>query len=256
MLQGRFLEVDGARLYAEWPRAPVAGAPVLVFLHDGLGSIETWRAFPRLLAEETGLGAFAYDRWGYGRSDARAAFPDFLMADAAERLPRVLAAAGIDDHVVIGHSDGGTIALLHGATDPAGLRGLVSISAHVHGDAATAGQLRRLRKCLDEDDVPAWIPRFHGEKGAALLEGWVETWSRAFGAGWDVTREIAAIVKPLFVIHGSEDEYGLPVQIGSIGRAVPNAKARLLPGVGHFPHLADPKAIVGIVKAFLDADVL
>ena len=229
--------------------------PVLVFLHDGLGSIETWRAFPHLLADRLGFGAFAYDRWGYGRSQERPVFPDWLMADAAERFAKVLAAAGIDDYVVIGHSDGGTIALLHAAANPAGLRAVVSIAAHIHGDEATTSQLIRLKACLDEDDIPEWVPQFHGGKGRGLLHGWVETWSRAMALGWDIEPEIASIDRPLIAIHGTEDEYGLNGQLAGIGRAVPHAKTVLLPGAGHFPHLADPGEIVTIVAEFLAAEL-
>lgn len=244
-------EVDGVRLHAEWRRAPVRGKPDLVFLHDGLGSVETWRAFPDLLADEIGLGAFAYDRWGYGRSDVRAAFPARFMDDAAKRLPKVLAVAEIDDYVLIGHSDGGTIALLHGATNPRGLRAVVSLSAHVHGDRAAYAQLQRLGKIVDDGDVPQWMFEFHGERGPRLLRCWVDTWRTAFDAGWNIEEALTAIATPLLAIHGADDIYGLPGQLEGIAKAVPHAETRLLPGIGHFPHLDDPHAMVRDITEFL-----
>jgi len=234
----------------------VQDRPVLVFLHDGLGSTETWRVFPDLLADEMGLGAFGYDRWGYGRSAPRAAFPSPFMEDAAQLLPKVLAAAGINDYALIGHSDGGTIALLHAASGPPGLRAAVSVSAHVHGDPAANTQLHRLKGCVDAGEIPDWMFQFHRDRAPDLLSAWVETWLRAFDAGWDISGAVAAIEQPLLAIHGADDPYGLPGQIAAIGRAVPHAETVLLPATGHFPHLSDPGTMVRIVAEFLAAKMV
>ncbi len=240
-----------ARIHGEWRREPVAGRPTCVFLHDGLGSTETMRDLPERLGGALGTGAFVYDRWGYGRSDRRDAFPRYFMEDEAERLPRVLAAAGIDACYLIGHSDGGTIALLHAAADPAGLRATVSIAAHVFLDPLTRSQLARHQKMLDDGTVPGFMHRFHGERGPHLLRCWTRMHRDPGFAGWDITSRIARIRGPLLSIQGAEDAYGTPEQIAAIERAVPHAVTMLLADLGHFPHLEAPERIAAILADFL-----
>ncbi len=161
------VEIDGARLYTEWRTPAVAGRPVLVFLHDGLGCCAGWRDFLDILVQKTGLGAFAYDRWGYGRSDVRETFPADFAEDAARHLPLVLAAMGITDHIVVGHSDGASIALLHATNNPDGLRCVVSIGAHVQNDTSAYAQLLRHQRFVDEERRPDGITAFHGARASS-----------------------------------------------------------------------------------------
>lgn len=244
------IDVDGARLYAEWRGEPDAGTPVLVFLHDGLGSIETWREFPALLADEMGLASFAYDRWGYGRSGDRGPFPDGFMEESAARLPKVLAAVGIEDYALVGHSDGGTIALLHAAVNPSGLRATISLAAHVHADRLAEEAVRRNAR-LTDDEIGKRMYRFHGKRAADLIRSWGNTWQRAFDAGWDISPGLRAVRGPLLAIQGAEDDYGMPAQIESIRGSVPHAETQLLPDVGHFPHHEDAAATARLVAEFL-----
>lgn len=245
------IEVDGASLYTEWRAPAVAGRPVLVFLHGGLGCCDGWNDFPDAVAKATGLGAFGYDRWGYGRSDARENFPAAFMEDAARRLPRVLAAAGISDYIVIGHSDGGTIALLHAADNPKGLRAAVAIAAHVHNDASAYAQLLRHQRLADEERMPDWMTAYHGERAGHLMGNWSATWRAAFDKGWDLAETMTRIKCPLLAMHGADDEYGLPAQLESISQSVSGAEARLLAGLGHFPHLDDPDTLVFLIAEFI-----
>ena len=245
------IAVDGARLHGEWCAEPVAGRPALVFLHDGLGSVETWRGLPARLGRRLGTGAFAYDRRGYGRSDGRAPFPvDFIEQEAA-RLPEILRLAGIGDHAAIGHSDGGTIALLHAAGNPAGLKATVSLSSHVHRDPRAEAHLHRFRKHAAEGTLPAWMTRFHGAKAADVAACWSATWLEIFAADWDIVPALAGIAGPLLALHGGNDAYGVAGQLENIARAVPHAEARLLAGIDHFPHLEDPAGTDEAIAAFL-----
>jgi len=246
------LTVDGAAIHGVWWREPEAGKPVLVFLHDGLGSTESLRGFPAAVADAAALPAFGYDRWGYGRSDARPELPSGLMEECAARLPRVLAAAGIGAHIVIGHSDGGTIALIHAASSPPGLRAAVSIAAHVHDDDASHRQLARHAAMAEAGDCPDWLVRFQGERGRAprLMAEWVRVWQESFAAGWHLREALRAIRCPLLALHGENDDYGEPGQLATIAACVPHAETRLLPGLGHFPHLDDPEGVTAEVAAF------
>ena len=245
------IAVDGARLHGEWCAEPVAGRPALVFLHDGLGSVETWRGLPARLGRRLGTGAFAYDRRGYGRSDGRAPFPiDFIEQEAA-RLPEILRLAGIGDHAAIGHSDGGTIALLHAAGNPAGLKATVSLSSHVHRDPRAEEHLHRFRKHAAEGTLPAWMARFHDAKAADVAACWSATWLEIFAADWDIAPALATIAGPLLALHGGNDAYGVAGQLENIASAVPHAEARLLAGIDHFPHLEDPAGTDEAIAAFL-----
>ena len=245
------LALAEAGIYGEWRREPVAGRPVCVFLHDGLGSTETMRDFPDRLGGALGTGAFVYDRWGYGRSDRRAAFPRRFMEDEALRLPRVLDAAGIESCCLVGHSDGGTIALLHAATNPPALRATVTVAAHVFLDRLTAGQLARHQKMLDDGEVPEFMYRFHGARGPHVLHCWTRMHRDPDFAGWDVTGAVAALRGPLLALQGAEDAYGTPDQIEAIGRAAPHAATMLIPGLGHFPHIEAPERVAALAADFL-----
>ena len=246
------LDVDGARIFGVWRRPPQDGLPALVFLHDGLGSVGTLRRFPQQLGDAMSLPAFAYDRLGYGRSAPVDAFSTDFMGEAADRLERVLDAAGIDDCCLVGHSDGGTVALLHGARYRGRVRAIVTIAAHVRRDELTHGQVLRHQKMVEDGEIPDWMERFHGPRAAHLLEIWARVWQRTFYDQWDISEEIASIEAPLFSMQGSEDAYGLPSQLESIAAAVPHAKTEMIDGLGHFPQLEDPERVVGMAGRFLE----
>ena len=249
----QYLTVDGVRLFARWWRPAVAGRPTLVFLHDGLGSVESLRRFPEQLAEATGLAAFGYDRWGYGKSDARAVLPVPIMEDYAARLPRVCEAAGIGEHIVVGHSDGGSIALLYAMTNPPGLRATVSIAAHVQNDTASRTQLERHGEMASSDRIPDWLIRFQGDRLRAmrLMAEWVRAWRATFASGWNLAERLKTIRGPLLALHGEYDDYGEPGQLTAIHQSVPHAECDLLPRLAHFPHLDDPDGVVGRIAEFV-----
>ncbi len=248
--------IDGVEHYAEWRGRSDARAPALVLLHDGLGCIANWRGFLAGLATATGWPVFAYDRWGYGKSAWREAFPDGFMEDEAMRLYKILDAAGIDDCVLVGHSDGGTISLLHAADRPRRIRGLVTIAAHVTVDPTAAVYLDELDELLAAGAPPLWMKRFHGERGPHLLECWTTTWRREFANGWNIVPRLATIEAPLLVLQGANDPYKIPAHLDSIAGAVPGAETILLENLGHFPHLDHPETVIREIARFVDrADV-
>lgn len=245
------IHLDGITLHAEWRGAPRPGSPALVFLHDGLGSLEALRQFPDQMRDATGLAAFAYDRWGYGRSDARPAFPPDFMEEEAARLPLVLAAAGIKDYILVGHSAGAVIALMHAATNPPGMRAAVVISARVFGEQTSVDQVEHFLRLAEDDAVPDWMVRFHGARARQLMGDWAAAWRDIFERGWDIRQSVAAIRGPLCVIQGEDDDFGRPAQLEAIADAVPGAECALLPGCAHFPHLDEPERVVRLIAAFI-----
>ena len=247
-----WLTVDGRQVFGVWRTPQIAGKPALIFLHDGLGSVGTMRRFPEQTGKAMDLPSFVFDRLGYGRSDREEEFPVDFMGEAADHLERVLDAAGIDDCCLVGHSDGGTIGLLHGARYSGRVRAIVTIAAHVRRDELTYGQVMRHYEMLRDGEIPDWMERFHGDRAAHLLRCWTEVWQQTLYESWDISGEIAAIKAPLMSIQGTGDAYGLPGQLESIGAVVPHAQVEMIDGLGHFPQLEDPERIVGMVQGFLE----
>ena len=247
-----WLTVDGRPVFGVWRTPQVAGKPVLVFLHDGLGSVGSMRKFPEQSGQAIGLPSFTFDRLGYGRSDREEEFPADFMGEAADHLERVLDVAGIEDCCLIGHSDGGTVALLHGARYRGRVRAIVTIAAHVRRDEMTYGQVMRHYDMYRDGKIPDWLERFHGERAKHLLGCWTKVWQRTLYDFWDISSEIATVEAPLFSIQGSEDAYGLPSQLESIGAAVPHARIEMIRGLGHFPQLEEPERVIAMVQRFLE----
>jgi pimeloyl-ACP methyl ester carboxylesterase len=245
------LDIDGDRIYGEWRREPVFGRPILVFLHDGLGSIENWRSFPDCLADRMGLGAFAYDRFGYGRSGGRDPWPDDFMAEATQRLPLILEVAGIRDFILIGHSDGATIALDHAATSPAGLRAVVSLAAHVKRDPGAYRGVIEFAETARGNELPDWLNKLHGDRGRQVLTCWARCWKTALDAGWDISPKLRGITAPIWAALGRDDPWAYPLQLEAIAKYAPHAQTRLLDGYGHFPHLENPEPLIVLIEDFL-----
>ena len=246
------LIIDGIEHYAEWRGKLDTRSTPFVLLHDGLGCIANWRSFPDSLATATGRPVFVYDRWGYGKSAPREAFPDTVMQDAAARLSRILDAAGIDDCVLVGHSDGGTIALLHATGSAPRIRGLVTIAAHVIVDPNAAKYLDDLDAMLATGTPPTWLKRFHGDRGLHLLACWIRVWRQLFENDWNIVPLLATIQAPLLVLQGAKDPYKIPDQLELICDAVPGTEKLLLEGLGHFPHLESPEIVIRKITEFVE----
>lgn len=211
---------DGRRLAVRRlvPRAQPAGAgdpPVLVFLHEGLGSIAQWRDFPAALCRATGLAGLVYDRWGFGGSEPLE-LPrprDYLEREAERALPRVLEACGVERPILVGHSDGGSIALLYAAAHPARPLACITEAAHVFVEAVTLDGIRAAADAWRTGGLPARLARYHGDKTEAVFRGWTETWLRADFRDWNIEARLPAIACPLLVIQGADDEYGSKAQV-------------------------------------------
>ncbi len=246
----------GHRLRVEklLPLEGMTDAPALVFLHEGLGSILHWRDVPRRLAAATGLPALVYERWGFGGSDPLV-LPrpdDYLEREALEALPELLAACGIGRHVLVGHSDGGTIALLSAAARPSGLLGLICLAAHVFVEDCTIAGVRRAEEAWRATDLPRRLARYHGENTDRVFRGWAETWLRPSFRAWRMTERLPAIRCPVLAIQGAEDEYGTSAQLEAIARGVGGPVETLtVPDCGHTPHLEAPEIVLPAIQRFV-----
>jgi pimeloyl-ACP methyl ester carboxylesterase len=249
-----FLRAGGKRLeYARWAAAG-EGAPTLVFLHEGLGSVSLWRDFPARAAQATGCGALAYSRAGYGRSDPGPGpwGVDFMHREA-EVLPEVLDAAGVGDAVLVGHSDGASIALIHAGSAPSPrLRALALLAPHVFVEDVTVASIARLAEACRTTDLPARFARHHGANTAALLDAWTGIWLAPEFRAWNIEEHLPRIEVPVLVVQGEADEYGTARQVEAVRRGVSGpVRALLLPGAGHSPHRDAPEAVLAALAAFV-----
>lgn len=243
------------RLFARsWTPSGQRAAAPLVLLHDSLGCVELWRDFPAALAEATGRRVVAYDRLGFGRSDAREGpMPlDFIAEEARSFFPAVLEQLGIARFVAFGHSVGGGMAVHCAAELSARCEALITESAQAFVEDRTVQGLRAAREQFQEAGQMERLARYHGDKAAWVLEAWLGTWLSAEFAGWSLEDVLPRVSCPVLAIHGAEDEYGSarhPELIGQLAGG--EACVELLAGVGHLPHRERAGAIVSAVQGWL-----
>jgi pimeloyl-ACP methyl ester carboxylesterase len=242
------------RIEYEWAGSAGADAPVLVFLHEGLGSVAMWRDFPARLCDAAGVRGLVYSRPGYGRSTPRPPVekwrPDFMHSQAREVLPALLSALGVDQPFLFGHSDGGSIALLYAAAFPAALRGAVVLAPHILVEDLSVRSIEKARDAYRQTDLPQKLARYHDDPDSAFW-GWNDIWLAPAFRDWSIEDEIAAIRCPLLAIQGLDDEYGTLEQIRGIARRVPQAQLLEIPACGHSPHKDQPEVVIAAVKEFI-----
>lgn len=243
---GRLLE------YACHGPAP-AHAPTLVLLHEGLGCVALWRDVPVALAGATGFGVFVFSRAGYGQSDP-ADLPrpvDYMTQEAVTVLPEVLDAAGIGRCVLVGHSDGATIAAIHaGTVADARIRGLVLIAPHFFTEPVGLSEIARARDAFDSGDLRARLARYHRDP-VTTFRGWNDIWLHPEFRAWTVEDVIEHIRVPVLAIQGAEDQYGTLAQIEVLEtRCAAPVERLILPACRHAPHLEAGQAVVDAIAGF------
>jgi pimeloyl-ACP methyl ester carboxylesterase len=255
MMEKGFIRIGSRRLEAQWHGPPPDQAPTLVFLHEGLGCRSLWRDFPERLAGATGCGALVYSRFGYGLSDSEPyPFPvDFMHTEGLERFPELLTAAGIQRAVVIGHSDGGSIGIIHAGGTPAPeVVCLITEAAHVFCEEVTVRSIEHALKLYQEGDLRQKLLRHHGANTDCAFLGWNGAWLNPDFMNWNIERFLPGIRVPLLAIQGEDDIYGTRRQVDAIGRlAGGGAEVRMLPGCGHAPHREKEKETFEIMEAFI-----
>lgn len=234
-----FVQLDGIRLECRWIGAPSPDIPVLVFLHEGLGSVSLWRDFPDQMAAATGLPAFVYSRQGYGGSSpVEVPRPlDYLQREGRDTLPCVLDAAGIERAILVGHSDGATIALVHAALDRFGrVSGVAVLAPHTFVEPVCVEAIGRVRDTYDEILRPRLL-RHHGTNVDGAFWGWNRAWLDPGFTAMDIRPLLPSIRVPVLVIQGEEDEYATAAQVDAVVSGVGGSvRALMLPQCGHSPH--------------------
>jgi len=221
-------------------RGPRPGmAPTLVFLHDALGSVRLWRDFPDQLVRATGCGALVYDRWGSGESEplARPYSKSYLLDEALQSLPEMLSGAGVEEAILVGQSDGASIALAYAGNFPERVRGIIALSPHLFREAKTLAAIRDQIADFERGDLKARLRRHHGARTEALFARLVEVWTaEPAGAGWGLEPHVARVRCPVLAIQGEDDEFFSAAQLEALGRLLPGRVQVLrIAGAGHYP---------------------
>jgi pimeloyl-ACP methyl ester carboxylesterase len=251
--QGKTL--PGARLDPARPAPP--DSPCLVFLHEALGSIRLWHDFPEALVAATGLPALVYERLGHGGADPLT-LPrglDYLHIEAEQILPAVLDQAGIARAIPIGHSDGGSIALLFAAAFPGRVAAAVTMAAHVFVEAVTVAGVHEAMALYRTTDLPEKLAKYHGANTETLFRAWAETWTSEAFRHWNIEDCLPSIVCPLLALQGADDEYATPAQVHAICRGVRGpATPLLIPDCAHQPQRQQRAAVLVAIAGFMRGD--
>lgn len=230
-MSARYLTVNDHTLYVE-QKDPPDGFPVIL-LHHGLGSTHAWRSQIEALSEG-GYCALAYDRWGYGRSDPRQQLSMPYFLEDQDDLLALLDQLQIERAALVGHSDGGTIALYFAARHPQRVSCLVTLAAHAFvEEKMTAALPLVLQQYREDANFRAALQRRHGVKAEAVVLGWFNGWNNDANLGWDMRPMLAQIHCPVLVMQGEADEHATPRHAQEIANAIPGADLVLLPGANH-----------------------
>jgi pimeloyl-ACP methyl ester carboxylesterase len=229
--------------------------PLLVFLHEGLGSVSMWRDFPAALCEAADMRGLVYSRPGYGRSSPRPAGErwrlDFMHRQADEVLPALLRALDIRERpFLFGHSDGGSIALLFAAHFPQALAGAIVVAPHILVEEFGLASIRKARGAYLTAGLKERLARHHQDVDSAFY-GWNDIWLDAAFEAWNIEEELPAIRCPLLAVQGLDDEYGTLEQIRGIARRVPQTRLLEIAACGHSPHRDQPQALIEGATRFL-----
>lgn len=245
------------RIEHAWLAPERTGQPLMVFLHEGLGSLAMWKDFPQQLCDALGCRGLVYSRPGYGRSTPRAADEvwqlDFMHRQAHEVLPALLHALHVDpsrDRLwLFGHSDGGSIALLFAAACTQPLGGVIVLAPHILVEDLSVSSIEEARQAYLDTDLRARLARYHDDPDSAFW-GWNRIWLYPPFRAWSIENEINTITCPLLAIQGLDDPYGTLEQVNGIARRVPQTRLCTLPDCGHSPHRDQTDAVVAEVTAF------
>jgi pimeloyl-ACP methyl ester carboxylesterase len=249
-----FVEIGDARL--EYIRLPAGnpGLPPLVFLHEGLGSVAMWRDFPQRVAAATGAETIVYSRRGYGRSTTLPAKRevDYMHREARETLPALVQALGLERPLLVGHSDGASIALIHAASGH-DVAGLVVMAPHIFVEDLTITSIEVARDTYRTTDLGKRLGRYHDDADHTFW-GWNDIWLNPEFRAWNIEALLPSIQAPVLAIQGEDDEYGTAAQVTGIRDQVRGpCTVALLPACKHSPHRDQPERTLELISRFVVA---
>ncbi len=248
-----FLTCAGRSIEYEWIDAAEPGKPTLVFLHEGLGSIRQWRDFPLQVVKSTGCRALLYSRYGYGQSEVL--LEDrvgvrFMHREALEALPPLLAALRVEQPVLVGHSDGASIALIHAGAGHA-VRGVAVMAPHVFVEPVCVDSIRKANAAFEATGLAQRLGKYHRD-ARKTFHLWADVWLDPEFLKWNIEEFLPGISCPVLAIQGEDDEYGTMAQLEAIRRGVRGpCEGVKLPDCGHAPFRDQPEATLDALTRFV-----
>lgn len=247
-----FAVAGGHRIEYAWYGTADGGDAPIVMLHEGLGSLALWRDFPQRLAEAAQRRTLAYSRFGYGNSDPLEGprGVEFMHAEALDALPGLLDALGIERPALFGHSDGGSIALIHAASAGRPVSAVIALAPHVFVEPYGLASIAAARRGYLDGDLRARLARYHADVDSAFW-GWNDIWLHRDFVAWSIEALLPGISCPVLAIQGVDDQYGTMEQIDRLKHAVRSMQRLDLADCGHSPHHDQPEAVLSAVQSFL-----
>jgi pimeloyl-ACP methyl ester carboxylesterase len=248
-----FVTLVSHRIEYERIDAARGARPALVFLHEGLGSVAMWRDFPARVAHATGCDAVAYSRYGYGRSDplAEPRTPRYMHDEAHFALPELLERLTIERPILVGHSDGGSIALICAGDGGPPLSGVITLAAHVLVEDISVASIAAAKSAYETTDLRTRLARYHADVDSAFW-GWNRIWLAPQFRDWNIEDCLPRISCPVLAIQGEDDEYGTMEQLRRIGASVRDVELLALPDCRHSAHRDQPDAVIEAIARFVD----
>lgn len=248
-----YLNLQNRRIEFAWymPASPSIGNPV-VLLHEGLGSVALWKEFPQRLAESTGHAVCAYSRYGYGQSDPllEKRDPEYMHDEALRSLPELLGKLGIRNPILMGHSDGASIALIYAGAQAQPVESLILMAPHVFVEDIGLDSIRQTREGYLNSDLRTRLAKRHADPDSAFW-GWNDIWLDPRFRTWNIEWCLPRIQCPILVVQGQQDTYGTMEQVHHIVRGADRVEVCKLDDCGHSPHRDQPESVLARVRAFL-----
>jgi pimeloyl-ACP methyl ester carboxylesterase len=246
-------EVLGQHLEYRWIGPRPADAPSIVFLHEGLGCLGTWRDFPDRMAAATGCGALVYSRMGYGASEpVRGPRPvRFMHDEALDVLPPVIERFKLEEVILFGHSDGASIAVIYAGASIAPVRALILEAPHVFVEPVCVERIARIAQEYETTRLRERLARHHGGNTDSMFKTWTDVWLRPEFLQWNIEEYLPAIQSPVLVVQGEDDGYGTLRQVEAVMAQVKGpASSFVLSGCGHSPHSDRPDDVLEAAARF------
>lgn len=248
----KHIVVQGLKIeYRDYP-AMADGRPTLLLLHEGLGCVSMWRHFPEKLAAATGCRLIVWSRAGYGGSDPypEPRTPRYMQREGEQMLPALLAALNIERPILVGHSDGGSIALIFAGAHPEAVLGVAVMAPHEFVEEETLAGIRAARQLWAKTDWPARLARYHRD-ASRVFGDWNDTWLSADFRNWNIESYLPKIRCPVLAIQGEDDEYATMRQIEVIAEQVADTQLLKLSACGHSPQRDQEVAVLDALAAFV-----
>lgn len=253
-------ELDTIGLHYEWilPSSIRSEETILLFLHEALGSIGQWKSFPEELCERIHLKGIVYERQGHGTSSPFTSERDeyYLHNYALKELPQFIEKIIPDKKVIlVGHSDGGSIALLFAHKHPENVVGIVTMAAHLINEPETISGIGPAVKAFEEGKLDG-LKKYHTDKTEQLFYAWANTWRSDAFKTWNIENDVGSNRIPGLFIQGEDDQYGTPQQLVLIQTKFPNTgKSILLKECGHHPHLEQKEKVIELINNWISESV-